>query len=57
MDQALIDRINELAKKAKTTGLTDEEKEEREALRSKYITAFRANFRRTLESIEIVDED
>ena len=28
MDQKTIDRINELARKAKTTGLTEQEKEE-----------------------------
>ena len=33
MDQKLIERINELAQKAKTQGLTAEEAQEREVLR------------------------
>lgn len=32
-----IERINELAKKAKTVGLTDEEKEEQAKLRKEYV--------------------
>ena len=41
MKQEHIDRINELAKKAKTEGLTPEETEERDALRKAYIADFR----------------
>lgn len=55
MDRKKIDRINELAKKAKTVGLTDEETAERDVLRKEYLAAIRENFRQTLESIEIVD--
>ena len=36
-----IDRINELAKKNKEQGLTEEEKKEREILRKEYIEKFR----------------
>jgi uncharacterized protein YnzC (UPF0291/DUF896 family) len=52
-----IQRINELARKAKTVGLTDEEIDERNILRSKYIQAFKSNLRQQLESIKFVDED
>ncbi len=52
-----IDRINELARKAKTVGLTPEEIEERAILRQEYLAAFRENFRAQLEMIEIVDEE
>ncbi len=55
MDKKKIERINELAKKAKTVGLTDEEIAERDVLRKEYLAAIRENFRQTLESIEIVD--
>ncbi len=44
MTEEKIKRINELAKKAKTEGLTEEEKEEQAALRAQYIADFRNNF-------------
>jgi uncharacterized protein YnzC (UPF0291/DUF896 family) len=56
MDNVKIGRINELARKSKTTGLTEAEKAEQAALRAEYIEAFKANLRATLDSIEIVDE-
>lgn len=55
--QQMIARINELAKKAKAVGLTDEEIEERNDLRKQYIEAFRSRFKAQLDSIEFVDED
>ena len=54
---AVVSRINELAKKAKTEGLTAEETAERDALRKEYIEAYRKNLRGTLENIRIVDEE
>ena len=56
MEREKIDRINVLAKKAKTVGLSDEEIAERDILRKEYLAAIRANFRQTLESIEIIDK-
>lgn len=56
MEREKIDRINALAKKAKTIGLTDEEIAERDALRREYLDAIRQNFRQTLDSIEIIDK-
>lgn len=50
-----IDRINELARKSKANGLTEEEKQEQQALRMEYIEAFRESFKAQLEQIEIVD--
>lgn len=41
MNQEKIDRINFLARKSRTDGLTDAEKEEQLALRQEYIAAFR----------------
>ena len=51
-----INRINELAKKAKSVGLTVEEAEERALLRREYIDAFKTDLRSKLERIEFVDE-
>ncbi|MNI03539.1 hypothetical protein D3C73_564420 [compost metagenome] len=50
-----IKRINELAHKAKTVGLTDEEIDERNELRKQYIQAFRSSLKVQLDSITIVD--
>ncbi len=52
-----LKRINELAKKAKTVGLTDEEKTERDKLRKEYLLDFRKKVRAQIERIEFVDEN
>lgn len=52
-----IDRINELAKKAKIQQLTAEEKEEQQELRAEYLAAFRENFRGHLDSIRFVEDE
>ena len=52
----VIARINELAKKAKTEGLTPEETAERDKLRRIYIDAFKANLTGTLDNTYLVDE-
>ena len=57
MDDAVISRINELSRKSKTVGLTDEEKEEQKVLRQQYISAFRNNLKQTLDTVVIVDSD
>ncbi|MBQ7294662.1 MAG: DUF896 domain-containing protein [Clostridia bacterium] len=54
--QAQIDRINELARKAKTEGLTEEELKERDILRRAYIDSFKASLVGQLENTYIVDE-
>ena len=55
MDSKKIERINELAKKKKTVGLTKEELKEQQELRQEYLKSIRENFRQTLESIEYKD--
>lgn len=51
-----IDRINELAKKNKTVGLTPEEIEERRILREEYLEGFRANFREQMKNVRFVED-
>ncbi len=55
MDE-MIKRINELAKKSKSEGLTDAEKAEQAELRGKYIQAFRQGVKNTLNNVYVVDE-
>ena len=54
MEAHKIERINELAKKSKSTGLTPEEKAEQAKLREEYLAQIRNNFRAQLDNIEIV---
>lgn len=51
-----IRRINELAVKAKTEGLTPEELVERDQLRREYIAAVRRNLTAQLDNTWVVDE-
>ncbi|MCI7713391.1 MAG: DUF896 domain-containing protein [Clostridiales bacterium] len=57
MDQKQIDRINELARKAKSPeGLTKWEEEERAALRREYVDSVLGSLRGQLDNTYIVDE-
>lgn len=56
MKQEQIDRINELARKAKTAGLTEEEERERAVLRRAYIDSVLGNLKGQLDHTYIVDE-
>lgn len=49
-----LDRINELARKSKSEGLTSEECEEQLILRKEYLAAFRQQFRQQLDSVKVV---
>lgn len=51
-----LDRINHLAKKSKTDGLTEEEKAEQQQLRKEYIEKFRENFKGHLKRIKFVED-
>ncbi|MGN0676872.1 MAG: DUF896 domain-containing protein [Ruminococcus sp.] len=57
MDNKKLERINFLAKKSRTQGLTDEEKREQTELRNEYREAFRRSLSSQLENTYIVEPD
>ncbi len=56
MTEEKIKRINELARKSKSVGLTEEEKVEQAALRREYIDSYKRSLISQLENTYIVDE-
>lgn len=57
MDDKKIARINELYRKQKAEGLTNEEKKEQELLRKEFILSVRSNLRSQLNQIDIKEKD
>ncbi len=57
MEKKKIDRINYLAKKQKSEGLTEEEKAEQQALRREYIEAYKQSLISQLENLTIIEPD
>ena len=57
MTQEKIARINELAHKSKTTGLTDAEKAEQQTLRQEYLADVKASLRAQLDHTSIKEPD
>lgn len=58
MEHAKLDRINELARKSRTTeGLTEAEKAEQATLRREYIDSFKRSLRSQLDNTDIVQPD
>ena len=57
LDKIKMERINELARKKKECGLTDDEIEEQNELRQEYLEKFRENFKAHLDCIEVVDAE
>ncbi|MDF2606504.1 MAG: hypothetical protein K0S34_694 [Bacillales bacterium] len=53
----LIKRINVLANKSKSEGLTSQELEEQKVLRQEYIQKFKQGVINTISTIKIVDKD
>ena len=56
MKQEQIDRINELARKARFVGLTEAEEQERAVLRRSYIDSVLGNLKGQLDNTYLVDE-
>ena len=52
-----LNRINELARKAREEGLTPEEKAEQARLRKEYLSAFRRNMEAQLDNVYVVGPD
>lgn len=52
----MIERINELAHKKKSQGLTPEEQAEQKELYKRYLANIRSQLKAQLDNIEIVDE-
>ena len=57
MTKEKIARINELAHKSKTTGLTEAEKAEQQALRQEYVADVKASLRAQLDRTSIQEPD
>jgi len=57
MEKSKIDRINALARKAKSIGLTERETAERDALRKEYLADMRVSFRQQLDNTYVQTAD
>ncbi|MBQ7045247.1 MAG: DUF896 domain-containing protein [Clostridia bacterium] len=57
MEQKKIDRINFLARKSKTEGLSEEEKAEQQALRREYIDSYKRSLEVQLNNTYILNPD
>ena len=57
MEHKDIERINELARKKKTVGLTATELEEQAAQRAQYLKEFRINMEDTLKRVRVEQAD
>ena len=57
MTNEKIARINELARKSKTNGMTEAEKAEQQALRQEYVADVKASLRAQLNNTSIQEPD
>lgn len=57
MEKEKIERINALARKSRTTGLSEAEKEEQQQLRTQYLREFRKNMEHTLRCVQVQQPD
>ncbi len=57
MDPRKIERINELARKKKTVGLSETELAEQADLRKEYLDEYRANLKVMLDNIIVQEKD
>ncbi len=52
-----LERINELARKQRSEGLTEEEIKEQVQLRAEYVAAMRRNLKSQLDNIDVLEPD
>lgn len=57
MDNKLLERINELAKKKRESSLSDAEKQEQKQLYSEYLKEIRSQFDATLDNVSVKESD
>ena len=57
MTNEKIARINELYKKSKAEGLSEEEKKEQALLRQEYVASVKANLRNQLNNIDMMNAE
>ncbi|MCD7033666.1 DUF896 domain-containing protein [Metabacillus sp. GX 13764] len=57
LSQDKVNRINLLAKKSKSEGLTEAEKAEQKKLREEYLKAFRGSMKNTLKNVTVIDPE
>ena len=57
MEKKKIERIKELARKKKSSGLTEAEEKEQAALRKEYLDGYRENLKAMLDSIVVQEKD
>jgi uncharacterized protein YnzC (UPF0291/DUF896 family) len=57
MDNQMLSRINELAKKKKAEGLTSEEQAEQKKLYKIYLGEIRQQFNSTLDNVSVKEKD
>lgn len=55
LSEKKIKRINELAKKSKTSGLTEEERIEQKKLREEYLQSFKQSFKNQIKNVTVYD--
>lgn len=57
MEQGILQRINELAKKKREQGLTEAEQAEQKKLYKIYLGEIRSQFNATLDNVSVKDKD
>ncbi|KFE42773.1 DUF896 domain-containing protein [Staphylococcus agnetis] len=57
LSQEKLQRINALAKKKKSEGLTEAEAKEQSRLRSEYLASFRNSFKNQIEHTKVIDPE